>query len=328
MTFYNVTNPVMPTVLPTWLTSSSVIYFRGDNRFDHDLTLASTGLISNFGETGSRITVTSGSFNVTNAVGINLNLYNNLGIIGNITVTNGITITNASSLIIAGTLISGTTNTGAKTITTTSGGITLSGAVISGGELTLHSAGTITQAAGTGLTITGGKLNLSAGGAINLTSGVNRIGTVGLWNSGSSIAVTNETQLSLSGGLVAGAGGSIIITVNNNAGLKVVSGTFSSSGGRVILNLGKGVYDNLNGAANTTPGYGWDTENNDLTLNAGGMSYGNSTIFSVGTGKFRTNLVFTNLFASKHVYINDTGVFSAADQQRFTDLNSDAIFRS
>ncbi|MCX8500408.1 MAG: hypothetical protein ORO03_01740, partial [Alphaproteobacteria bacterium] len=313
--FYELADPVMPTTTPLWLSRSKSLSFEGGNIFNAGLTIASAGAITQ--ESGSF--VSGGNLVITSSSSITLTSVDNLiAGLGDLNSTGAISITTGRALTLNGDLTSG------GAIDLTAVGVSFGKSItVSGGDLTLISnGGAVTQAAGTGLTITGSKLIVRGSTAIILTNPGNWISSLGLLYTDGTIALTSERNLTLNSDLSGDGNSTVTITINNDAGLTLAHDI--GTGSTVFLNLGKGSYDSRNGLAS----YRWTTNIRNLTLTAGDIKAGSGIIFAVGTARFRTNLTSTSPFDSKHVYINDTGNFSAADQQRLTELNSDAIFRS
>ena len=268
-----VATPSFSPQFSNWLAKSSALYFEGANSFNGDLTVASQGLISQETNNSTIITVTGGSFNVTGSGSIELNHQNIFGTIGNITSTGGFLINNNAPLTITGRM----SGSGTMSIATSGVGsnITLSGAVSSsGGAFGLTSTGTITQSEGSTLEVSSGYLSVSAATGVTLTNRGNRITRLTASTQSSSIQLTNDSHLTLIGNLTLGqAGGAILITVNNDAGL-TLGADVTSRNGPMVLNLGTGVYDAISvyvppiGSMDTN-GYKWTTTGQNLTLIAG-----------------------------------------------------------
>ncbi|MDI9408368.1 MAG: filamentous hemagglutinin N-terminal domain-containing protein [Candidatus Pacebacteria bacterium] len=124
------------------------------------------------------------------------------------------------------------------------------------GDLTVQSAGSITQGQGSSLTVSGGKLVLTAGGEINLNQRSNSIASLGAISANGLVAIASSSSMAVTDN-ISSTRGAISLTA---AGLSL-SKNITTSGGALTLDLGKSSL-NMNSFELTT-------SNQNLILTAG-----------------------------------------------------------
>ncbi|MCX8502224.1 MAG: hypothetical protein ORO03_11145, partial [Alphaproteobacteria bacterium] len=172
--FVDLTNPSMPSTMPSWLSTSSSIRFEGANSFNTDLILQSTGDISQSTDSSLTITktvvgmvTTDHELRVTGSSFVTLgSAKNRISSLGVISSTGSILITNGSNLSLNGDLQAGATaNAGNRVdiILTNRAGLTLKRSITSYGAVKLALDKGVYTAAGFFWDTNGRSLILEAG---------------------------------------------------------------------------------------------------------------------------------------------------------------------
>ncbi|MCX8501484.1 MAG: hypothetical protein ORO03_07310, partial [Alphaproteobacteria bacterium] len=308
-------------ILLTRVLSGSTIDFNNTSFFGGDLTLQASAAITQ--QSGSSVKV-SGKLIIEGSSAVTLkNASNGFNSLGNLKSNGQITIKSGSTVTVTGLMVSTTVDINAD-----SGDIILSGAVSSNNSLNLTAlAGSVIQAPNSTLTVSGGMLQALVGVSITLTNAGNHIVTLGnLYTgfNGGSIAVTSDDILSLNNNStddIFWVGPGSTITLNSRAGVRLTK-DIGSRGGAVFLNLGKGSYDSRNGTAS----FSWNTNSQQLTLSAGGVTAGTGTVFSVGAASNFINQVENPpAFVGNHIVITNGSEAEKAGYEAFnpTAINPD-----
>ncbi|MCX8501523.1 MAG: hypothetical protein ORO03_07505, partial [Alphaproteobacteria bacterium] len=296
----------------------------GNNFFSGDVTLNATGAISQTAGAGNTLSV-GGKLIVSGSNAITLtNTGNALGNLGALTSTGAISITHgATALTLNGAISSG------GAISLTAVGVIFGDTItVSGGDLSLTAgSGAVTQNTGKNLTLTGGKLIVVSSSGITLNNSGNsiaRLGVLTATGATADIIIKSNGTLSLTANLSAGR--AITLTAT---GMNLTSAITSTSGGTVTIDLGNGIYNNLNGLAATTAGLTWTTGGKDMTLNVGTIQSGTGTLVALdsadGTvhGKFRTSYVRKNGFTGKNIFVSNGWTNADKDAIRAAENSAD-----
>ena len=303
--------------------TASSIQFIDANYFSGDLTLNSTGSITQKSGAGNTLSITGGGKLIVNdSSEITLNNSGNvLGRIGPLSSGGAIAIKTSAGMTLTGNIDA------VGPIGLSALGVSIADSItVSGGDLSLTAGtGAVTQAAGKTLTLTDGKLIVLSSSGITLGNSGNSIETLGALKSDGAITIATTTNLTVTGDIDASttAGSTINLTAT---GMYLTSAIRSTSGGAVTIALGKGTYNNLNGMAATTPGLTWTTGNRDVELNLGLIESGTGSLFDVGTGKLRTNYVRKPGFESKNIFVS--GFWSPEEKERIRAEEKDAEFHT
>ncbi|MDI9409020.1 MAG: filamentous hemagglutinin N-terminal domain-containing protein [Candidatus Pacebacteria bacterium] len=295
--------------------TAASVKFKGINQF-RDLSITTlTGSVTQFASTATEVTslIVSGAGSFTSAGSVILT--NGSNSFSNLSSLTGTVIDLAASnqMIVSGAI----TATGAVTLTNLKGGITVSdtAAIRSGGSLTLTAGAGIAFSADS-VTVSGASsdLILSAGSG-NLEFSNSRAVTVGrnfiLSANQGSIALTSSAAITASGALTLTAASGI--SLNSSATVSATSlkftaqsltlgASFTSQDGAVVINLGKGSYNN-----NLTSGFVWTTTNQDLSITLGLRRTKAGTVFNLGSGNF------TQAYQSPLVYDQPILIYRSVD---------------
>ncbi|WP_010259409.1 hypothetical protein [Treponema primitia] len=239
-------------------------------------------------ESGGNITVdTSVSLSKIAAGNISFEANGVVTINGSVSNTvSGYVSVSGSAITVAGGGISAAS--GDVTLTTASGDILVNGP-ISGDDITLVTAGTVTQT-GMGSIITAATLTVTAGGVVTLNGATNSVGTLTVSAAGGDVDFLNGPNLTVAGI----SASNHAVTVTTTTGHLTVSGAVNSGGGAVTVTTATTGNITVNGAVNS--GGGAVTVTTATTGNitvSGPINSGGGVIAITAAGTIAVNGVLT-----------------------------------
>ena len=196
------------------------------------------------------------------------------------------------------------------TTLTLASSITFDGANQFKNGLLLNCDCAVTQSSGSTLEVTGGNLAINATRGLNLSQTGNQLNSLGIISVGSNsvsanLSIASDTALTLNGSL-SGQGGTITIRVKDG-NLKLAVNQTSTSGGKVTIDLGTGVYDAS--STSVAAGFTWTTGGKSLDLTVGGIKAGTGNVFVLGAGTLTHNLRFeSKSFGTNLYFSNDRSI--------------------